>query len=337
MRAELKKRQAYSNFYMGEFRLAGENFEELLAYGKQKGIPSLMATAYTSLGAAYVRTGNFDKALENLQQSLRCYNTINDLNGKASALNNLGGVYTYLNMNDTSKHYFLQALKVNEELGDSLTMVALLINIAGIERSEGNFTESLKKDLQALELCGKILNKTLELEVYLGVGMDYQSLGNTEKAEFYLMKGLNKSISSGSTYDEMQFRNELGKVYLLKNDFSKALEFLLPGLELAETKKNFEMLAGFNNSISEVYAKMGDYKKAYDFYKNYHINNDSLYNERTRSRISELEMQYDNEKKAAEIAALNNKYTIIGLEQKRDKLEKSLLMQSLFFHSECLS
>jgi tetratricopeptide (TPR) repeat protein len=196
MRAELKKRQAYSNFYMGEFRLAGENFEELLAYGKQKGDTNIMATAFTSLGAAYVRTGNFDKALENLQQSLRCYNTINDLNGKASALNNLGGVYTYLHMNDTSKHYFSLALKVNEELGDSLTMVALLINIAGIERSEGNFTESLRKDLQALDLCEKILNKTLELEVYLGVGMDYQLLGNTDQSEIFLMKGLNKSAQS---------------------------------------------------------------------------------------------------------------------------------------------
>ena len=331
IRAEIKKRQAYSNFYMGEFRLAGENFEELLAYGKQKGDTTIMATAYTSLGAAYIRTGNFDKALENLQQSLRCYNTINDLNGKASALNNLGGVYTYLHMNDTSKHYFKLALEVNEELGDSLTMVALLINIAGIERSEKNFSESLKKDLQALDLCDKILNKTLELEVNLGVGMDYLSLGNPDSAEYYLMKGLKKSFSSESTYDEMHFRNELGKVYILKNDFLKAREFLLPGLQLAETKKNYEMLAGFNNSISEVYAKLGDYKKAYEFYKNYHINNDSLYNERTRLRISELEMQYDSEKKVAEIAALNNKSTIYGLQQKRDKLEKSLLSAIVIF------
>ena len=331
MRAELLKRQAYSNFYMGEFRLAIENFEEYLAYGKQQNDTLIMATAYTSLGAAYIRTGNLDKALENLQQSLRCYNSINDLNGKASALNNIGGVYTYLARNETAKEYYLMALKVNEELGDSLTMIALLINIAGIERSEGNFTESLQKDLQALELCEKILNKTLELEVFRGVGMDYLSLKNTEQAEFYLMKGLNKSISSESTYDEMNFRNDLGKVYLLRSDFATALEFLLPGLELAVAKNNFEMLTGFNHTISEVYAKKGDYKKAYDFYKNYHVYNDSLYNENTRTRISELELQYDNEVKAAEITALKNKQTIFGLEQKRDKLGKSLLLAIVIF------
>jgi len=331
MRAELVKRQAYSNFYMGEFRLAAENFEELLQYGKQKDDTLIMATAYTSLGAAYIRTGNFDRALENLHQSLRCYSTINDLNGKASALNNIGGVYTYLARTDTAKYYFSLALEVNEELGDSLTMVALLINIAGIERAGKNFAESLKKDLQALELCDKILNKTLELEVLLGVGMDYLSLENTDQAEFYLTKGLNKSISSESTYDEMKFRNELGNVYLFRKDFNKALEFLIPGLKLAESKNNFEMMAGFNNSISEVYAKMGEYPKAYDFFKQFHIYNDSLYSEKTRSHISELEMKYDNEKKSAEIAALNDKYIIIGLEQKRDKLEKSLLTAIVIF------
>lgn len=331
MRAELLKRQAYCNFYMGEFRSAIENFEEYLAYGKQQNDTLIMATAFTSLGAAYIRTGNLDKALENLQQSLRCYNSVNDLNGKASALNNIGGVYTYLGRNETAKEYYLLALEVNEELGDSLTMVALLINIAGIERTKGNFTQSLQKDLQALELCEKILNKTLELEVLRGVGMDYHSLGNTEKAEFYFMKGLNKSNASESTYDEMNFRNELGKVYLSRSDYAKALEFLLPGLELAKAKNNFEMLAGFNHTISEVYAKKGEYIKAYDFYKNYHVYNDSLYSENTRTRISELELQYDNEVKAAEIAALKNKQTIFGLEQKRDKLEKSLLLAIVIF------
>jgi signal transduction histidine kinase len=331
VKAVLKKRQAYCNFYMGEFRLAGKNFEELLEYSKQKGDTGTMATAYTSLGAAYIRTGNFDKALENLQQSLICYNSLNDLNGEASALNNLGGVYTYLLMNDTAKHYFLLALEVNEILGDSLTMVALLLNIAGIERSQGNFTESLKKDLQALDLSEKILNKTLELETYRGVGMDYMELGDTDQAQLYLLKGLNKSLIAGSTYDEMHFRNVLGKVYLINNDFAKALELFLPGMEIAETTRNFEMLASFNNSISDVYAEMGDYKQAYDFYKSYHANYDSLYNERTRLRISELEMQYDNERKSAEIVELSNKYTIIGLEQKRDKLQKSLLFAIVIF------
>jgi signal transduction histidine kinase len=331
MEAELVKRRAYVNFYMGEFRLACDNFEEMLAYGKKKGDTLFMATAYTSLGAAYIRTGNLDKALENLQYSLRCYESLNDLNGKASALNNLGGVYTYLSRNDTAKYYFQQALEVNEELGDSLTMVALLINIAGIERTQGNYSESLEKDLQALELCEKILNKTMELEVLLGVGMDYLALENSDQAEHYLMKGLHKSISSESTFDEMQFRNELGKVQLLKNDFAKAKDYLLPGLKLAEAKNNYEMLAGFNNSISEVYAKMGDFKNAYNHFRNYHMYNDSLYNEKTRSRISELEVQYDNEKKVAEINALKNKNTIIELEIKRDKLQKTLLLAIIIF------
>lgn len=331
MRAELLKRHAYTNFYMGEFRLAIENFEEFLAYGKEQGDTLIMATAFTSLGAAYIRTGNFDRALENLQQSLRCYNSISDLNGKASALNNLGGVYTYLGRNETAKQYYLQALQVNEELGDSLTMVALLINIAGIERSEGNYSQSLEMDLQALELCEKILNKTLELEVLRGVGMDYLALKNPGQAEYYFTKGLTRSISSESTYEEMNFRNELGKVYLLQENFSKALEFLLPGLKLAVAKNNFEMLSFINNTISKVYAEMGDYKRAYEFFKKYHDYNDSLYSENTRARIGELEMQYDNEVKAAEIAALKNKQTILSLEQKRARLQKSLLLAILIF------
>ncbi len=328
---EFLKNYGGSEYYMGEFHTAKSIYEEWLKFAQIKNDTLMTANALTSLGAVSIRTGNLDKSLEYSQSALESYKTINDKKGQAFVLNNIGGIYSYLALHDTAEYYFTRSLELNEELRDSFTMVTILINLASISRAKGNTRESLREDRRALSIGRKIQNKSLVPKLLLAVAKDYIALEEFEEAETLLEEGFQKCVESGNNYDEMHFRNTLGELYYKKKLPEKSLSILLPGIELAERKENNEMLAELNLIVSQVYASMGNYKNAYESYRSYHDHYDSLFNEKSRARLNELEVQYQNKEKIAQIAALKNEHTLYELEKKRDHLERSLLWAVIVF------
>lgn len=74
-------------------------------------------TALTGLGNAYNSLGDYPKAIEYHQQSLKIAREIGDRQGEANSLGNLGNAYNSLGDYPKAIEYYQQSLKIVRDIG----------------------------------------------------------------------------------------------------------------------------------------------------------------------------------------------------------------------------
>jgi len=137
----------------------------------------------------------------------------------------------------------------------------------------------MKYQFASLEICEEIGNKSGVARSYVSIGGLYITLNDKSAARNYLSKALGLS-------------KEIGAKSLIKNSYW---------------------------SFSQLDSTEGNYKNAYDNYKLYIVYLDSLLNEENTKKTTQLEMQYEFDKKEAVAQAEQEKLDAITTEQLRRK------------------
>ena len=96
------------------------NYQEGLAY------------ALKFIGVGYFKQGNYVEASINFEQSLEIFKTIDNENGIANILGNLGTIHGTLGDNEQAIEYHLQSLEIAEKMGDSIRIATCLNNIGAV-------------------------------------------------------------------------------------------------------------------------------------------------------------------------------------------------------------
>ncbi|MFH2096687.1 MAG: HAMP domain-containing sensor histidine kinase, partial [Bacteroidota bacterium] len=108
----------------------------------------------------------------------------------------------------------------------------------------------------------------------------------------------------------------------------KSLENYQASLLLTDSmnliSEKLEVLSG----LSETYRKMGKYNESLDFYQEYIVLRDSVYNNRSRIMISELQSRYETDKKEKEIELLTveNDIKTLSLQKSRNQFNLVLII-----------
>jgi len=123
----------------------------------------------------------------------------------------------------------------------------------------------------------------------------------------------------------------LVKVYMDSDRTDSAEALLKTGLAEAEQLKNKELLKLLYKSAADLYAMKGNYRLAFENLGKYHNYYDSLNNGPLRSRIKELEMNYQNDEREDEIRELQLHHNLLELKLKKDNLHKILLLSVIGF------
>lgn len=129
--------------------------------GNKRSLANSLANAAT----IYYRTGHYDKAWEMYQRAYGIQTEINNRRGIASSLSNLGAFYqdlpetewVRLKMTRAEKYqkaisHHLQALKINEEIGDKHSIAIDLANLGGAYYENGDLRAAEKALKRALQL-----------------------------------------------------------------------------------------------------------------------------------------------------------------------------------------
>jgi tetratricopeptide (TPR) repeat protein len=87
------------------------------------------ATVLGNLGAAYLPLSQYQRAIDYSRQALPIYREVGNRNGEAKSLTNLGAAYSSLGQYQQSIEYYQQALPIFRAVGDRNTEGLLLANI----------------------------------------------------------------------------------------------------------------------------------------------------------------------------------------------------------------
>jgi signal transduction histidine kinase len=232
--------------------------------------------------------------------------------------------------------YTLQNLPIAERLGDTLELLDCYTTLGNIYSSMGNIKES-KIHLRNALTIGTKLN-SLQLSSILNFyGRAYTKIGNYDSAQFFIQKALLLEIENPQPgYVLSYIYNNLGEVYFLKKEYSKAIEFYSLSSGLSADRKSiygetftlcglalvYKDLKQYNKASElirkslaiakpnlfrdrilesyriqyEIYQEMKDYKNALDAYQIYNLYQDSIFSEDRIQYIDNLRINYETEK-----------------------------------------
>lgn len=182
------------------------------------------AYAYKWLGIIDNLQGNYYDALLNSNQSLALFESLGDKVGTSNLLNNLGAFYADKGEDSKAVEYYTKSLDLAQQSENKLRIETALSNIGVIySKNPATNNKALEYYLKALPYALDIKDDESTGIIYTNIGEAYAVNNDLSKSQYYYnlaLKTLGSSLSIAYAY------NDIGKLYIKKNDYdSAALSF----------------------------------------------------------------------------------------------------------------
>jgi two-component system NtrC family sensor kinase len=324
--------------------------------GYQRG----QAYALKSIGMSYYLQGNYIETLLFWQQSLSTFQSIGDQLGIANMLNNLGAVNFNKGGDEKAIEYYLESLKISEEIGDKLRIATALVNIGAVYFNKKDTHDlALKYYLKALPLSEELGDNDAIGTSAVNIGEIYLSGDDDKSALIYFEKALEVYKKSENGNVPYALYN-IGKVYAKRKEYSRAINYQKQAFELArvmnrkkemaqallgladtylQNNENNEAITTFHKAqeiaheiganyelkyayegLAKLYNIAADYKNAFKYQTLSTAIKDTLYNAEMDKRIQSMTLNFDLEKKQAEIDLLEKDKTQKVQESRNQRL-----------------
>jgi serine phosphatase RsbU (regulator of sigma subunit) len=247
---------AYKN---GDFALASKQFLKALSIYEHIQDKSKIASIYNNLGGIDIAVHNYAEGEIYIRKAIELREEISS--GKprdkemkkalSKAYNNMGSLYGEQNQFDKAMPYYLSALKIKDEIGDTRGAAQTRCNIGEIYLNQKKEEEAYQYFQQALELFRKSddqVGMVLGLE---NLGLACATLKKYEEGIKYLKEALNLAKELQLKEDEKVTYANFSDLYSQKGDYKTANQYLRKFLDLKDTLLNDKI----NKQTSELQEK----------------------------------------------------------------------------------
>lgn len=311
---------AYNNLgrcvsYDGEYQKAIDYFLKSFTCRQKLGDSSGMANLLSNIGVMYRRMSDFTNALDYYQRSLELKERIGDKREILSALNNIGGLYYYQNNLKRAEEYYNRAVKLGYDVKDTNAICYSLNNLALIYDDWKDYKKAIELNEQVFAFRTK-LEDDINLSVTLNnLGRIYMHLGNNRKSLDYFLKALALNRKTGDFQDRATTFYFIGKAYHNLKDFSAAIINYDSSLALASRMGQRREIRDAYHGLAYASHYLGRYDRSLEYFSKYIDINDSIFNEESLQRVSEMEVKYQMEQKLNHIELLKAENKVKDLQQ----------------------
>lgn len=273
---------AYCNNEISDYPSALEAALPALTIYEKQGNKIYQAYMLNTLSSIYTNLSRFDKLMQTARKSYALAKEMEDKNGMATALNYIANAYAGQKKFDEAIKNEKDALALFTETGDSLSMASCLNNLGFHHTKKDDYQTALKYYFAAFDIA-EIKDDPNSKAVYLhNIGNSYYNLGKYPEAEKYL--------------------NQSEKI--------------------ASDQKMGDLRVLIYKSFGDLYTATGRPKQALEAYNKYAFINDSIFSSEMTSKLSEMQIKYETEKKEAA-----NKLLMSENELKTAALSRGRLVQ----------
>ena len=331
------------------------------ALAKKLNFKKGLALAYKNIGIGYFYRGNYIEAIKSYEFALQTFDSIGDKKGMANIYSNIGNVYYNQGDDEKALELYLKSLKYSEEINDTLRMVTALGNIGAIYgKKKQTYEKAIEFYHQGFALCKYFEDKSSYGITAVNLGEVYMNKGDYDSAHYYFDISL-KAVDG--TEDAPYTLNDMGALYMLENNYDKAIEIqtkayllakeldlksdwaiALIGLaksykakkDIANASAKFleaevvanEVDAKYSLSeiylgLSELYTEKRDYANASKYQSLLLAVKDSIYNLESDKKLGTLQFTFDLDKQKNQISLLTKDQEIKNQEIARQKLVRN--------------
>ena len=287
------------------------------------------ALMLSNIGSVYMNQGDYAKALDYFFKSLQISEQRKDRINMARAMGNIGTAYS----NNEFTHgkaldYYLKALAISEELDDKNTMGAALVNLGEVYLKQNKDDSALYYFKGSLKAYENTENVPYSLN---DIGKIYTKKGNYNLAQQYHEKALAFALKGNLQLDIVQSYLGLGSNSYKSGNYSSARDAYEKARSIAHDINSKNDLKEAYKGLADTYAATKDFSHAYKYQTLYTNIKDTLINFDIAQKITNLQNNFELQRKQAQIDSLTRNKQLQTLELKRQEFVRNTLIASLVF------
>jgi serine phosphatase RsbU (regulator of sigma subunit) len=294
--------------------------------------------ALNTIGASYQVRGNFIKAIEFYQQSLKIREQLNDIKGVSSSLANIGSIYISIGEFEKALSYQLKSLDIFERTKNQAGMASALNNLGVIYKNLKDYKKALEYNERGLALYTALSDKQGVAACHDNIGGIYANMGDHRKALEYLEQGCKYFQELGDKSGTATILASIARSNFKLDRRDEALDNAAKGKAIAKEAGDLAAEKEATHVLYEVYKATGNKTAALENYERYVEIKDSIETDENQRAITNLELEYQYEKKAAADSVKHEEEQRVkdaliqakNAELEQDKTEKLALTGGLF-------
>jgi signal transduction histidine kinase len=211
-------------------------------------------------------------------------------------------------------YYLEQAKTIDEELGFSLGLINIYLDLGAIYRIRKELDKALEYQLKALELSRSVPDKETEGYANQYLALVYMDMKDYDKAEECTKECLR---IAGEFGDPRQIRgawNALSNVYMAQERYQEGETAALNAWNLDSA--DLDLGRNIMANMTRVNIFLGNRDKANYFFDKYEETTDKYTDKNFYENIADMEVKYETEKKEMRIASLEKErqlYVWLGI------------------------
>lgn len=257
------------------------------------------AKAFNAIGATFQIKGNFPKAIDAYQHSLKIREFLGDKQAIAASLSNIGSIYIFLQDHEKAKEYIERSLKIFEEVNIREYIASASNNLSIIYSHFAQFDKALECSERSLKIYQELGDKEGIVASMANIGETYSSKKMFDKALEYLLESQRLSDEIGNMPRSATIRLDIGTGYYKQNKYKEALRYLMEAKKIAEDNDYISTLRDVAECLYKTYKATGNLGEALKNHELMARLRDSVIKMENEEEIMRKEMEYDFEKKAA--------------------------------------
>ncbi|MEP0820813.1 CHAT domain-containing protein [Trichocoleus desertorum GB2-A4] len=223
------------------------------------------ASVLANIGATYAMMERYREAVTTLETLLPIAQALNLTRIAAEAQGSLGLAYGSLDNYSQAITAHRSAGKLMRALGDRQGLGQVLLNLGNSFEAVGDYDSAKSAYEQSLKLAQQTSDRPGEAIAQSNLGALYANLGQYDDAIAALERGLSLAKATGNQSSQASTLINLGAVYHSQQEVEKALGYYQQSLAIAQQTQQRQRQVEALGSLGIAYADKGDYPKALKF------------------------------------------------------------------------
>ena len=274
--------------------------------------PSIKQLSCLELGVFYKEINDYEKATRYLIQSIELSVQMNNSNEICNSYRRLAAVYLRTKNYDLALQNSEKSLSFVDKIDTiNLPRQYVYLSYGIVLKECGQFEKAINIFNKALDLSKQIGDKTGQIDLLIALGDTYNKINDLEKAAFYYKKCA-VLMPSMADIEVMSFKNSLGNIYIKKGEYDNAIIQLNESLILSRKYGKNQLSQNNYAQLSEAFEKKGDADSSLLQLKKAVKLQDSIFSEENTKRIAEAQFKYNLVRSEEQVKAikLRQGYTI---------------------------
>ncbi|HSE18175.1 MAG TPA: CHAT domain-containing protein [Pyrinomonadaceae bacterium] len=223
-----------------------------------------VATLRSFIGSSYQQGKQYQKAIENYEQSVLLFRALGDRKGEATSLVNLGFIHSNLGETQRGLDYANQAALLFHAVGDVKGEGQALVTIGSVHSHLGKHEEALIYFNKAVELFHAAGSHEEEILVLSALGTHYFLAGQSQKAWEKGKQALSASRAALFPQGEAFALVTLGSLYI-SLDSQKAIEYFEQALVLFQAARSSNTESVRLYGLCAIHLISSNYEDGFDY------------------------------------------------------------------------